>query len=48
MFDSLADRMKQDLKQEVNMTERTLRMVVVIVLSVALFGGMYFVFRWLG
>jgi hypothetical protein len=48
MFDSLADRMKQDLKQEVNTTERTLRMVVVIVLSVALFGGMYFVFRWLG
>jgi hypothetical protein len=48
MFDSLADRMKQDLKQEVNTTERMIRMIVVIVISVALFGGLYFVVRSLG
>lgn len=48
MFDSLADRMKQDLKQEVNTTERTIRMIVVIVVSVTLFGGLYFVVRSLG
>jgi len=48
MFDSLADRMKADLKQEVNTTERTIRMIVVIVVSVALFGGLYFVVRALG
>ena len=48
MFDSLADRMKEDLKQEVNTTERTIRMIVVIVVSVALFGGLYFVVRALG
>ncbi len=48
MFDSLADRMKEDLKQEVNATERTVRMIVVILVSVALFGGLYFVVRALG
>jgi hypothetical protein len=48
MFDSLADRMKQDLKQEVNTTERMIRMIAVIVISVALFGGLYFVVRALG
>jgi hypothetical protein len=48
MFDSLADKMKQDLDKEVNTTERMIRMIVVVVLSVALFGGLYFVFRTLG
>ncbi len=48
MFESLADRMKQDLKQEVNTTERTVRMIAVIVLSLALFGGLYFVVRAMG
>jgi hypothetical protein len=48
MFDSLADRMKQDERREVNTAERTIRMIAVVVISVTLFGGMYFVFRWLG
>jgi len=48
MFDSLADRMKEDDKKEVNTTERTVRMIVVIVVSLALFGGLYFAVRALG
>jgi uncharacterized membrane protein len=48
MFDSLADRMKQDQKLEVNTTERAIRMIAVVVISVVLFGGLYFVFRTLG
>ncbi len=48
MFDSLADRMKQDQRREVNTTERMIRMVAVVVISVVLFGGLYFVFRTLG
>jgi hypothetical protein len=48
MFDSLADKMKQDLDKEVNTTERMIRMVAVVVISVVLFGGLYFVFRTLG
>ena len=48
MFDSLADRMKQDEAQEVNATERAIRLVAVIVLSAAVFGGLYYVVRLLG
>lgn len=48
MFESLADRIKQDQKLEVNTTERTVRWIAVIVLSLALFGGLYFVVRSLG
>jgi len=48
MFDSLADRMKHDLQQEVNPTERAVRLVVVIVISAAVFGGLYYVVRLLG
>jgi uncharacterized membrane protein len=47
MFDSLADRMKQDQKQEVNATERTIRAIAVIVISVLVFGGLYVVVRLL-
>ncbi len=47
MFDSLADRIKQDEKLEVNNTERAIRLVAVIVISVLLFGGLYFVVRLL-
>jgi hypothetical protein len=42
MFDSLADRMREDDHQEVNTTERVIRYVAVAVLSVLLFGGLYF------
>jgi hypothetical protein len=48
MFDSLADRIKQDQAQEVNATERTVRMIAVIVISAAVFGGLYYVVRLLG
>jgi len=47
MFDSLADRMKADDHQEVNTTERVIRYVAVAVLSVLLFGGLYFGVRML-
>ena len=48
MFDSLADRIKQDEKKEVSATERTLRLLAVVVISVLVFGGLYFVVRLLG
>jgi len=47
MFDSLADRIKADDHQEVNTTERVIRYVAVAVLSVLLFGGLYFGVRML-
>ena len=48
MFDSLADRMKQDQAQEVNATERVVRLIAVVVISAAVFGGLYYVVRLLG
>ena len=48
MFDSLADRIKQDQAREVNATERTIRLIVVIVISAAVFGGLYYAVRLLG
>jgi hypothetical protein len=48
MFDSLTDRMKQDLDQEVTPTEKTVRFIAVIVISAAVFGGLYYVVRLLG
>jgi hypothetical protein len=48
MFDSLADRMKEDQQKEVNSTERALRLLAVAVISVLVFGGLYFVVRLLG
>ena len=47
MFDSLADRMKEDEHKEVNQTERIIRWVVVAVLSILLFGGLYMGVRML-
>ena len=47
MFDSLADRMKQDERQAVSTTERTLKMVATVVIAVVVFGGLYFVIRLL-
>jgi hypothetical protein len=41
MFDSLADRIREDEHKEVNQTERIVRWVVVGVLSILLFGGLY-------
>jgi hypothetical protein len=48
MFDSLADRMKQDDKLEVSTTERTIRLIAVVVISVTVFCGMYYLVRLLG
>jgi hypothetical protein len=47
MFDSLADRMKADDKLETNNTEKMIRWLAVAVLSVLLFGGLYFGVRML-
>ena len=41
MFDSLADRIREDDHQEVNNTERIIRWVVVGVVAVVLFVGLY-------
>ena len=41
MFDSLADRIREDDHLAVNNTERYLRWAAVIVISVVLFGGLF-------
>jgi hypothetical protein len=48
MFDSLADRIREDQHKEVNSTERIIRWVVMGVVSVAVFGGLYYGIRMLG
>lgn len=45
MFDSLSDRIKAD--EAVNTTERAIRWAAVAVLSLLLFGGLYFGVRLL-
>jgi hypothetical protein len=47
MFDSLADRMREDDHQQTNNTERIIRYVAVAVISVLLFGGLYYGVRLL-
>lgn len=47
MFDSLADRMKQDDHVETTPSERLVRWALVLFLSVVLFGGLYFGVRLL-
>ena len=41
MFDSLADRMREDEKQSNTRTQKILQWGAVVVLSVVLFGGLY-------
>jgi hypothetical protein len=41
MFDSLADRIREDEKGQNNPTERIVRWVIVSVVSVLVFGGIY-------
>jgi Ni,Fe-hydrogenase I cytochrome b subunit len=48
MFDSLADRIREDEHKEVNSTERIIRWVAIAVISVLLFGGLYYGVRMLG
>jgi hypothetical protein len=47
MFDSLADRIREDEHQSVNNTERYLRYALILVVSVVLFGGLYIGVRFL-
>jgi hypothetical protein len=48
MFDSLADRIREDEHQSVTNTERYLRWAAVGVISVVVFGGLYLGVRLLG
>jgi hypothetical protein len=41
MFDSLADKIREDEHMEVSNTERYIRWAAVIVISIVLFGGLY-------
>ena len=41
MFDSLADRIREDEQQGTTRTQRLLRLGAVILVSVVLFGGLY-------
>jgi hypothetical protein len=41
MFDSLADKIREDEHREVTNTERYIRWAAVIVISIVLFGGLY-------
>ena len=47
MFDSLADRIRQGERQEVNATQRMIRVIATLVIAVVVFGGLYFVVRLL-
>ncbi len=48
MFDSLADRIKQDERQDIPPKERYLRWALITVLSVVLFGSLYYAVRSMG
>jgi hypothetical protein len=47
MFESLADRMREDEHQEIKPGERAIRLLVVVALSVLLFAGLWFGIRML-
>jgi hypothetical protein len=47
MFDSLDDQMKLDEQKESTRTERMLRWAAAAIISVILFGGLYYGVRWL-
>jgi hypothetical protein len=47
MFDSLADRIRADEHEEVKTSERIIKIIVISVLSVLLFGGLYMGIRML-
>jgi hypothetical protein len=47
MFDSLDEKMKQDEAGEISRRERIVRSVTVCILSILLFGGLYFAVRLL-
>jgi hypothetical protein len=45
MFDSLADRIRED--EQVTASQRYITWAAVLLISVVLFGGLYFVVRFL-
>jgi len=45
VFDALSDQIKADDRKEVSARERAIRYAVVSVLSVVLFGALYFAVR---
>ena len=47
MFDSLADRIREDEHSTVNNTERLVRWLVVALVTILLFGGLYYGVRML-
>lgn len=47
MFESLADRIREDEHQVVKTSERAIRLLVVLALSVLLFAGLWFGIRML-
>jgi hypothetical protein len=47
MFDSLSDRIRQDEHEQTGTSERVIRWVAMLVVSVLLFGGLYFGIRML-
>jgi hypothetical protein len=47
MFDSLADQIRADERKQVNTTERVIRWVLISVVSVVVFGGLYLGVRFL-
>jgi hypothetical protein len=47
MFDSLADRIKQDEGPPAKVSERIIRYAVVVIVAIVLFGGLYMVVQHL-
>ena len=45
MFESLADHIKHDEQEGVNMTQRIVRWAAIAVISIGLFAGLYFAVR---
>jgi hypothetical protein len=47
MFDSLADRIKQDEGPPAKTSERIIRYAIVVLVAIVLFGGLYMVVQHL-
>ncbi|HTT63804.1 MAG TPA: hypothetical protein VMG35_18255 [Bryobacteraceae bacterium] len=48
MFDSLADRIKHDDAAEISPRERVVKMALIAVLSIVLFGALYLAVHFAG
>jgi len=47
MFDSLSDQMKRDLNEQTPKSQRMIEYVLVAVVSIVIFGGLYLGIRFL-